>query len=110
MLIPTLENARIQCLGDTGRCRMAVENYGIPDEELPVRMWRDGIHRNFEPLRHQIPASLGYMLPFIYLAYSMMAFLYEAVPVFEDTWIECLGDFGRYRMAIEDIDIRDREV
>jgi hypothetical protein len=50
------------------------------------------------------------MLPFIYLAYSMMAFLYEAVPVFEDTWIECLGDFGRYRMAIEDIDIRDREV
>ncbi|PNP86115.1 hypothetical protein FNYG_01171 [Fusarium nygamai] len=28
----------------------------------------------------------------------------------EYTWIECLGDFGRYRMAIEDDDIRDREV
>ncbi len=40
----------------------------------------------------------------------MMAFLYEAIPVFEDTWIECLGDFGRYRMAIEGVDIRDREV
>ncbi|KAF5547000.1 hypothetical protein FNAPI_8666 [Fusarium napiforme] len=24
------------------------------------------------------------------------------------TWIECLGDLGRYRMAIEDDDIRDR--
>lgn len=40
----------------------------------------------------------------------MMALLYETVPAFEDTWIECLGDLGRYRMAIEDDDIRDREV
>ncbi|RYN45638.1 hypothetical protein AA0117_g13510, partial [Alternaria alternata] len=30
-------------------------------------------------------------------------------PAFEDTWIECLGDLGRYRMAIEDEDVRDRE-
>ncbi|TDZ38627.1 hypothetical protein C8035_v005804 [Colletotrichum spinosum] len=29
--------------------------------------------------------------------YSMMALLYETVPTFEDTWIECLGDLGRYR-------------
>ena len=50
------------------------------------------------------------MLAFIYLAYSMMALLYETVPAFEDTWIECLGDLGRYRMAIEDDDIRDRDV
>ncbi|KAL1866030.1 hypothetical protein Daus18300_006931 [Diaporthe australafricana] len=50
------------------------------------------------------------MLTFIYLAYSMMALLYETVPNFEDTWIECLGDLGRYRMAIEDEDIRDREI
>lgn len=39
-----------------------------------------------------------------------MALLYETVPAFEDTWIECLGDLGRYRMAIEDEDIRDREI
>ena len=32
----------------------------------------------------------------------MMALLLETVPVFEDTWIECLGDLARYRMAIED--------
>ncbi|KAJ4369344.1 hypothetical protein N0V86_009175 [Didymella sp. IMI 355093] len=49
------------------------------------------------------------MLAFIYMAYQMVALLYETVPTFEDTWIECLGDLGRYRMAIEDEDIRDRE-
>jgi hypothetical protein len=53
---------------------------------------------------------LDHMLAFIYLAYSTMALLYEAVPAFEDTWIECLGDLGRYRVAIEDDDNTDREV
>ena len=77
---------------------------------MPARMWRHGIHSFLELLRHRLPASLDHMLTFIYLAYSMMALLYETVPAFEDTWIECLGDLGRYRMAIEDDDIRDREV
>ncbi|KAK4200579.1 hypothetical protein QBC40DRAFT_68843 [Triangularia verruculosa] len=76
---------------------------------MPARMWRHGIHSFLELLRHRLPASLEHMLMFIYLAYSMMALLYETVPAFEDTWIECLGDLGRYRMAIEDDDIRDRE-
>jgi len=40
----------------------------------------------------------------------MMALLYETIPAFEDTWIECLGDLARYRMAIEDDDHRDREI
>lgn len=40
----------------------------------------------------------------------MMVLLYETVPAFEDTWIECLGDLGRYRIAIEDDDIRDRKI
>lgn len=77
---------------------------------MPARMWRHGIHSFLELLRHRLPASLDHMLAFIYLAYSMMALLYETVPAFEDTWIECLGDLGRYRMAIEDDDVRDREV
>ncbi|EXA47077.1 hypothetical protein FOPG_08054 [Fusarium oxysporum f. sp. conglutinans race 2 54008] len=77
---------------------------------MPARMWRHGIHSFLELLRHRLPASLEHMLTFLYLAYSMMALLYETVPAFEDTWIECLGDLGRYRMAIEDDDIRDREV
>ncbi|PTB40374.1 hypothetical protein M441DRAFT_90630 [Trichoderma asperellum CBS 433.97] len=76
---------------------------------MPARMWRHGIHSFLELLRHRLPQSLEHMLTFIYIAYSMMALLYETVPVFEDTWIECLGDLGRYRMAIEDDDIRDRE-
>lgn len=42
------------------------------------------------------------MLAFICLAYQMTALLYETVPAFTDTWIECLGDLARYRMAIEE--------
>jgi rRNA-processing protein FCF1 len=77
---------------------------------MPARMWRHGIHSFLELLRHRLPHSLEHMLTFIYTAYSMMALLYETVPAFEDTWIECLGDLGRYRMAIEDDDIEDRKV
>ena len=77
---------------------------------MPARMWRHGIHSFLELLRHRLPDSLDHMLMFIYLAYSMMALLYETVPTFEDTWIECLGDLGRYRMAIENDDILEREV
>ncbi|KPM43187.1 hypothetical protein AK830_g3366 [Neonectria ditissima] len=76
----------------------------------PPRMWRHGIHSFLELLPPWLPASLEFMLTFIYLAYTMMALLYETVSTFEDTWIECLGDLGRYRMAIEDDDIRDRKV
>ncbi|KAI9845725.1 MAG: hypothetical protein M1837_004558 [Sclerophora amabilis] len=76
---------------------------------MPARMWRHGIHSFLELLRHRLPKSLDHMLAFIYLAYSMMALLYETVPTFIDTWVECLGDLARYRMAVED-DSRDREV
>ena len=116
---------------------------------MPARMWRYGIHSFLELLRHRLPGSLEHMITFTYLAYSMMALFYETVPAFEDTWVECLGDLGRYRyvcifthlrvllsrytsfvaplhrgysllisksilmrksMAIEDDDIRDRQV
>ncbi|KAK6343088.1 hypothetical protein TWF718_008462 [Orbilia javanica] len=77
---------------------------------MPARMWRHGIHSFLELLRHRLPESFEHMLAFIYLAYSMMALLYETVPAFADTWVECLGDLGRYRMAIEEGDPRDREV
>jgi hypothetical protein len=77
---------------------------------MPARMWRHGIHSFLELLRHRLPASQEHMLTFICIAYSMMALLYETVPAFEDTWVECLGDLGRYRMAIEEEDIHDREI
>lgn len=73
---------------------------------MPARMWRHGIHAFLEVLRHRLPDSLEHMLAFIY----MTALLYEIVSAFEDTWIECLGDLGRYRMAIEDDEPKDREV
>lgn len=76
---------------------------------MPARMWKHGIHEFLELLRRNLPGSMDYMLAFIYLAYQMVALLYETVPSFEDTWIECLGDLGRYRMAIEDDDVRDRD-
>lgn len=76
---------------------------------MPARMWRHGIHSFLELLRHRLPASYDQMLTFIYMAYGLMALLYETVTAFEDTWVECLGDLARYRMAIEDSDIKDRE-
>ncbi|KAL8922049.1 MAG: hypothetical protein Q9172_003732 [Xanthocarpia lactea] len=77
---------------------------------MPARMWRHGIHAFLEVLRQRLPASLDHMLAFIYIAYSMMALLYETVTMFEDTWVECLGDLGRYRMAVEDSNTSDREI
>lgn len=77
---------------------------------MPARMWKHGIHSFLEVLRRRLPDSLDYMLQFIYLAYQTVTLLYETVPSFEDTWIECLGDLARYRMAVEDIDMRDREI
>lgn len=68
---------------------------------MPARMWKHGIHAFLEVLRHRRPHSQDYMLAFIYLAYQMMALLFETIPAFLDTWIECLGDLARYRMAIE---------
>ena len=69
---------------------------------MPARMWRHAIHSFLEVLRHRRPDSHEYMLAFVYLTYQMMALLLETVPSFEDTWVECLGDLARYRMAIEE--------
>ncbi|GIK00290.1 hypothetical protein Aspvir_004312 [Aspergillus viridinutans] len=77
---------------------------------MPARMWRYGIHSFLELLRHRLPDSLEHMLTFIYMAYSMMTLLLESVRAFEETWIECLGDLARYRMAVEEVDLRDREI
>ncbi|KAH8122743.1 hypothetical protein LI328DRAFT_170258 [Trichoderma asperelloides] len=75
---------------------------------MPARMWRHGIHTFLELLRHSMPYYIQHMLTFIYVAYTMMALLYETVPALEDTWTKCLGDLGWYRMAIGDDDIQDQ--
>lgn len=77
---------------------------------MPARMWRHAIHAFLELLRHKLPDSYEHMVSFLYLSYSMVALLKETVPEFLETWIECLGDLARYRMAIEESDLRDREI
>jgi hypothetical protein len=77
---------------------------------MPARMWRHGIHSLLEILRYRLPDSLEHMLVFIHVAYSTIILLYETVPAFAKTWIEFLGDLGRYRMAIEDGEANDHEV
>ena len=76
---------------------------------MPARMWRHRIHPFLEILRHRLPYSLDYMVTFIAMAYSIITVLYETVPAFEDTCLECLGDLCYYWMAIE-VDIKDCEV
>ncbi|KAL4870343.1 hypothetical protein BDV12DRAFT_166178 [Aspergillus spectabilis] len=81
------------------------ERYGMPS-----RLWRHGIHALLELLRSRLPEQKERMLSFIYFAYTMMTLLVESVPKFEDTWTECLGDLSRYRMAVEDVDLGEREI
>jgi hypothetical protein len=65
-------------------------------------MWSYGIHSFPEILRYWLVDSLDHILVFTYLAYSMTALPEELLPAFEDTWIECLGVLGRYRMVIHE--------
>ena len=76
---------------------------------MPARMWRYGIHSFLELLRHQLPYSLENTLTFLHLAYSMTTLFLESVPTFQETWIECLGDLARYRMAVE-VEMQDQVV
>jgi hypothetical protein len=68
----------------------------------PARTWKHGIHAFLEFLRHRRPDSQHSGLGFILIAYQMISLLLETAPGFTDTWIECLGDLARYRMAVED--------
>ncbi|PGH16873.1 hypothetical protein AJ79_01517 [Helicocarpus griseus UAMH5409] len=77
---------------------------------MPARMWKYGIHSYLELLSHSLPNSSDHMLPFIYHAYSLLLLLLEIVPALQDTWIECIDDLSRYRMVVEDGDIRDQKV
>lgn len=79
------------------------------ERQMPLRLWRFGIHSYLEVLRLHLPESMDFMVNYIMIAYQMLALLFETVPTFEVVWTECLGDLARYRMAIENKDIRDRE-
>ncbi|KAF2813500.1 uncharacterized protein BDZ99DRAFT_381951, partial [Mytilinidion resinicola] len=77
---------------------------------MPARLWKHGIHLLLEGMRSKLPGSLEFMLSFVQHAYRMIGLFYETFPAFETTWMECLGDLARYRMAIEDDDLQAREI
>ncbi|PGH06533.1 hypothetical protein GX51_02358 [Blastomyces parvus] len=93
-----------QQLSDSPNLRQLPAKYSIR-----ARMWRHGIHSFFETLSQRLPTTTDHLLPFIHLAYSLMSSHGEAASAFEDTWIECLGDVARCRMATEHIETSDRK-
>lgn len=68
---------------------------------MPNRMWKHGIYNFIDLLQRNSPHSKEYMLQFTFIAYSMMALLYETVPAFEKTWKKYLDDLGYFLMKIE---------
>lgn len=64
---------------------------------MPARMWRHGIQAFLDVLQAKLPSSEQHMLTFMELSYEVLAVAYATIPAHEDTWIECLGDLGRYR-------------
>lgn len=75
----------------------------------PARMWRNCILSFIEFLQRGLPASREHMLEFFDLAHGITVHLHEDLSALLDPWINCIGDLGRYRMAIED-DVQEREV
>ncbi|KAJ5286834.1 hypothetical protein N7478_002520 [Penicillium angulare] len=78
--------------------------------QIPARMWRYDIHSFLELARQKCPGSLEQMLSFIHIAYSMITVLLEVLPQCKETWIECLGDLARCRMAIEDDNVEPPDI
>lgn len=49
------------------------------------------------------------MHSFIFDAYSLTSVLLQDVPVFQNVWMECLGDLSRYLYGIEEEDDETKE-
>ncbi|QSL67078.1 hypothetical protein MERGE_001465 [Pneumocystis wakefieldiae] len=75
---------------------------------IPARLWRNSIYTYLEILRSQLPYTIEHLISYILFSYSQITVLLETVSAFENEWIECLGDLARYRMAIEEIDMKSR--
>ncbi|RPA72632.1 hypothetical protein BJ508DRAFT_183341, partial [Ascobolus immersus RN42] len=89
----------------TPQLKLLPHKYGMPG-----RIWKSGIHTFLEVLRHHLPESLEHMLTFLHMAYGVVCLLYETIPSHKATWIECLGDLARYRMAVEERDAEIRDI
>ena len=76
---------------------------------MPARMWSRSIGNLLALLMERLPDTSDHLHTFTRMAYSRMACLYETVPAFTDTWMECLGDLSRCRAVLAHNDC-DREV
>jgi hypothetical protein len=70
--------------------------------DVLARYWKYGIVQFLEFLRQKLPQSLSQMQSFIFMAYTLTGVLLQDVPVFENVWMECLGDLARYLYGIDD--------
>ena len=77
---------------------------------MPKRLWQHGIFYLLDMMRRRLPDSREHMVAFIHLAYSMLTLLLESVPKFEEMWTECLGSLARFQMAMEGVDVHEREM
>lgn len=89
----------------TPQLRQLPHKYGMRE-----RIWKSGIHTFLEVLRHHLPESSEHMSTFLRIAYKVVCQLYETIPSHKATWIECLGDLSRYRMAVEERDAETKEI
>ncbi|KAH7002580.1 hypothetical protein EDB80DRAFT_867582 [Ilyonectria destructans] len=71
---------------------------------LPGRMWRHGVHSLLDLMHHHLPPSSEHRLSFLDIASNTIERLHEAAPRFDNTWYECLGDLGRYRLRTNSAD------
>ena len=70
--------------------------------DVLARFWKFGIIQFLEFLRQKLPRSQSHMQSFVFLAYGLTTVLLQDVPVFQNVWMECLGDLARYLYGIED--------
>lgn len=77
---------------------------------MPARMWRHDIHPFLELLRNRLPESQERMSSFVCFCFSTIASVRDRAPDFQEAWNECLSDLARYRLAIEEADLRDGRV
>ena len=83
-MVTTSEDTWIECLGDLGSYRIAIED----SDKTSTDTWIECL------------GDLG----------SYRITIKDSDNISKDTWIECPGDLGSYRMAIEDSDEKDCKV
>jgi hypothetical protein len=77
--------------------------------DVLARYWKYGVVYLLEYLRQKLPLSQPHMESFIFGTYTLTGVLLQDVPVFQNVWMECLGDLARYLYGIEENDFENKE-